>query len=63
MATTLPGTPRDCGYIKQDKLHPHLLWMTLQSSTWEKTMHATCAMPYCVIMKSQQIGETQSIQV
>jgi hypothetical protein len=63
MATTLPGTPRDYGNVKQDQLHSHLMWMTLQSSTWEKTMHTTCAMPYCVIDKSQQIGEAQSIQV
>jgi hypothetical protein len=54
---------RDYGYIKLDQLLSHLLWITLQSSTWEKTMHTTCAIPYCVIMKSRQIGETQYIQV
>jgi hypothetical protein len=44
MNNTLPDTPKDYGYTKQDQLHSHFLWMTLQSSTWEKKMHTIGAM-------------------
>jgi hypothetical protein len=59
-ATTLLDTPRDYSNIEQDQLHSHLLWVTLQSSTWENTIHTTCIMPYCVTVRSQQIGDAKS---
>jgi hypothetical protein len=62
MDTNRRVTPHYYGYTKQDQLHSHLLWMTLQSNTWENKMHTTCATPLCVIMKAPQIGDAQSIQ-